>query len=131
MGDMRDSLNMPPSERSRGFSSSKPVTSSLSFLQKMKLVWIAFTALMLPKASETVHSSDYLAWFRTKTASYETDSWRHVIKNMKSRKQAQYENTKPIIIAGRRIHKYMIGLAAILFLLAAVAFRLFRISIGF
>lgn len=125
-----DFTNMPPSERKRDFSSSKPAASSLSLMQRIKLVWVAFIALMLPKASESTHSSDYLAWFRTKTASYETESWRHVIKNMKSRKQAQYENTKPIIIAGRRIHKYMIGVVALLFLLAGVAFRLFRISIG-
>lgn len=125
-----DFTNMPPSERKRDFSSSKPASSYLSFSQKIRLVWVAFIALMLPKASESTHSSDYLAWFRTKTASYETDSWRHVIKNMKSRKQAQYENTKPVIIAGRRIHKYMIGILALIFLLAGVAFRLFRISIG-
>ena len=125
-----DFTNMPPSERKRDFSSSKPASSALSLSQKIKLVWIAFVTLMLPKASESTHSSDYLAWFRTKTASYETDSWRHVIKNMKSRKQAQYENTKPIIIAGRRIHKYMIGVVALLFLLAGIAFRLFRISTG-
>lgn len=125
-----DFTNMPPSERKRGFSSSKPASSYLSFSQKIRIVWVAFVALMLPKASESTHSSDYLAWFRTKTASYETDSWRHVIKNMKSRKQAQYENTKPVIIAGRRIHKYMIGILALIFLLAGVAFRLFRISIG-
>lgn len=127
---MQEDFNMPPSERSRDFSSSKPAASSLSLSQKIKLVWIAFVTLMLPKASESTHSSDYLAWFRTKTASYETESWRHVIKNMKSRKQAQYENTKPIIIAGRRINKYMIGVVALLFLLAGIAFRLFRISIG-
>ena len=125
-----DFTNMPPSERKRDFSSSKPASSYLSFSQKIRLVWVAFIALMLPKASESTHSSDYLAWFRTKTASYETDSWRHVIKNMKSRKQAQYENTKPVIVAGRRIHKYMIGILALIFLLAGVAFRLFRISIG-
>lgn len=125
-----DFTNMPPSERKRDFSSSKPASSYLSFSQKIRLVWVAFIALMLPKASESTHSSDYLAWFRTKTASYETDSWRHVIKNMKSRKRAQYENTKPVIIAGRRIHKYMIGILALIFLLAGVAFRLFRISIG-
>ena len=125
-----DFTNMPPSERKRDFSSSKPASSYLSFSQKIRLVWVAFIALMLPKASESTHSSDYLAWFRTKTASYETDSWRHVIKNMKSRKQAQYENTKPVVIAGRRIHKYMIGILALIFLLAGVAFRLFRISIG-
>lgn len=125
-----DFTNMPPSERKRDFSSSKPASSYLSFSQKIRLVWVAFIALMLPKASESTHSSDYLAWFRTKTASYETDSWRHVIKNMKSRKRAQYENTKPVIIAGRRIHKYMIGVMALLFLLAGIAFRLFRISIG-
>ena len=86
---------------------------------------------MLPKASETAHSSDYLAWFKTnEQLRNETDSWRHVVKNMKSRKQAQYEDTKPIIIAGRRIHKYMIGVAVVLFLLAGVAFRLFKISTG-
>lgn len=127
---MQDNFSLPPSERNRDFSSSKPAASTLSLWQKIKLVWIAFISLMLPKASESTHSSDYLAWFKTKTASYETDSWRHVIKNMKSRKQAQYENTKPVIIAGRRIHKYMIGVVALLFLLAGVAFRLFRISIG-
>lgn len=127
---MQEDFNMPPSERSRDFSSSKSAASSLSLSQKIKLVWIAFVTLMLPKAAESTHSSDYLAWFRTKTASYETESWRHVIKNMKSRKQAQFENTKPIIIAGRRIHKYMIGVVALLFLLAGIAFRLFRISIG-
>lgn len=127
---MQEDFNMPPSERSRDFSSSKPAASSLSLSQKIKLVWVAFVALMLPKASESTHSSDYLAWFMTKTAPYETESWRHVIKNMKSRKQAQYENTKPIIIAGRRIHKYMIALVALLFLFAGVAFRLFKMSIG-
>lgn len=129
MEDMND-FNLPPSERSREFSSSKPVTASIPLMKKIKLVWIALIALMLPKASETAHSSDYLAWFRTKTAPYETDSWRHVVKNMKSRKQAQYENTKPVIVAGRRIHKYMIGVAVVLFLLAGVAFRLFKISTG-
>ena len=126
---MQDNFNLPPSERNRDFSSSKPAVSTLSFWQKVKLVWIAFISLMLPKASESTHSSDYLAWFKTKTADHKTYPWRHVVKNMKSRKQAQYENTKPVIIAGRRIHKYMIGVVALLFLLAGVAFRLFRIYI--
>lgn len=131
---MDDEFGEPiaPAERSRTFQSAAPVTASLPFRQRLRLFIKTLFDILLPKADETLHSSAYIAWFKKKTADYDRDSWNRVVKNSKARREAQYENTQPLIIAGRRVHKYMIIVVVILFLLVATLFRLLLLlaSIG-
>ena len=116
------SLASKPTERKRKFAKQSEVADSIPLNTHVSMFIRSLRVLLLPTETEVPHSGSYLVFSRTKVRDYEASA-KHPIKSVKNRSEAKFEHETPVIIAGHRIHRLMIPIAAVILVLVVGALR--------
>lgn len=76
---------------------------------------------LIPKTDEVPHSQSYLSRAKGKRKDYESNWLRHPAKSAKARHDAYYELYQPVIVGGRRVHRYVIPIVGAVFFITVSA----------